>query len=53
MAKEPDMRILIGVAKGGPAGDSEALIRKELTAILKKIKAEVQIDTKFLNQQPS
>ena len=39
MAMDADVRLLIGVARGGADGDSEALIRKELAEIMKNIKA--------------
>ena len=38
MAMDADVRLLIGVARGGADGDSEALIRKELNEIMGKIK---------------
>ena len=41
MAMDADVRLLIGVARGGADGDSEALIRKELAEIMKNIKATV------------
>ena len=34
MAMDADVRLLIGVARGGADGDSEALIRKELNEII-------------------
>ena len=37
MAMDADVRLLIGVARGGADGDSEALIRKELAEIMKNI----------------
>lgn len=37
MAMDADVRLLIGVARGGEDGDSEALIRKELDEIMKNI----------------
>ena len=40
MAMDADVRLLIGVARGGADGDSEALIRKELNEIMGKIKLE-------------
>lgn len=40
MAMDADVRLLIGVARGGADGDSEALIRKELAEIMKNIKAK-------------
>lgn len=46
MAVDADVRLLIGVARGGADGDSEALIRKELAEIMKNIKATVTVDTK-------
>lgn len=46
MAMDADVRLLIGVARGGADGDSEALIRKELAEIMKNIKATVTVDTK-------
>jgi len=42
---DADVRLLIGVARGGADGDSEALIRSEINAIMKNIKAEVKLDT--------
>lgn len=48
---EADIRLLIGVARGGADGDSEALIRSEIDAIMKNIKAEVQVDTKNFGVQ--
>ena len=48
MAMDADVRLLIGVARGGADGDSEALIRKELAEIMKNIKATVTVDTKTL-----
>lgn len=37
MAMDADVRLLIGVARGGADGDSEALIRSELADIMKSI----------------
>lgn len=48
---EADIRLLIGVARGGADGDSEALIRSEINAIMKNIKAEVQVDAKNFGTQ--
>ena len=45
MQQEADIRLLIGVAKGGPDGDSAELIQKELDEIMKGIKAKVTIDS--------
>lgn len=51
MAMDADVRLLIGVARGGADGDSEALIRKELAEIMKNIKATVTVDTKTFGEQ--
>ena len=51
MADSADVRLLIGVARGGADGDSETLIRSEINAIMKNIKAEVQLDTKNFGAQ--
>lgn len=51
MAMDADVRLLIGVARGGADGDSEALIRKELAEIMKNIKATVTVDTRTFGEQ--
>lgn len=51
MAMDADVRLLIGVARGGADGDSEALIRKELNEIMGKIKLEVKLDSKSFGEQ--
>lgn len=48
---DADIRLLIGVARGGADGDSEALIRSEINEIMKNIKAEVKLDTKSFGTQ--
>lgn len=48
---DADIRLLIGVARGGADGDSEALIRSEINEIMKNIKAEVKLDTKSFGAQ--
>jgi TP901 family phage tail tape measure protein len=51
MAMDADVRLLIGVARGGADGDSEALIRKELNEIMGKIKLEAKLDSKSFGEQ--
>ena len=51
MAMDADVRLLIGVARGGADGDSEALIRKELNEIMGKIKLEGKLDSKSFGEQ--
>ena len=51
MAMDADVRLLIGVARGGADGDSEALIRKELDEIMGKIKLEAKLDSKSFGEQ--
>ena len=51
MAMDADVRLLIGVARGGADGDSEALIRKELNEIMDKIKLEAKLDSKSFGEQ--
>ena len=50
MAMDADVRLLIGVARGGADGDSEALIRKELNEIMGKIKLEAKLDSKSFGE---
>lgn len=51
MAMDADVRLLIGVARGGADGDSEALIRKELNEIMGKIKLEAKLDSKSFGEK--
>ena len=51
MAMDADVRLLIGVARGGADGDSEALIRKELNELMGKIKLEAKLDSKSFGEQ--
>mgnify|MGYP000620983618 CR=1 FL=1 len=51
MAMDADVRLLIGVARGGADGDSEALIRKELYEIMGNIKLEANLDSKSFCEQ--
>lgn len=51
MAMDADVRLLIGVARGGADGDSEALIRKELNEIMGKIKLEAKLDSESFGEQ--
>lgn len=51
MAMDADVRLLIGIARGGADGDSEALIRKELNEIMGKIKLEAKLDSKSFGEQ--
>lgn len=51
MAMDADVRLLIGVARGGADGDSETLIRKELNEIMGKIKLEAKLDSKSFGEQ--
>lgn len=50
-ARDADIKLLIGVATGGPDGDSEQLIRDQLNAIMSKIKVDVTLKTTNFRSQ--
>lgn len=50
-ARDADIKLLIGVATGGPDGDSEQLIRNQLNAIMSKIKVDVTLKTTNFRSQ--
>ncbi len=49
--RDADIKLLFGVATGGPDGDSAALIKEQLTEIMSKIKVGVTLKTDNFHAQ--